>query len=280
MKIVETFIKGSKDSYCEDALYVCDKFAFLLDGATCIADNITECETDAVWFVNEWKKFLIEALKENKDLINILNIGTSIIYKKYMSYPGADKKEDKPSSSISIIRERENYLEYYTLMDSVILLRMKNGKTIYLIDNRLQNLDDINLNILKSIAKRKGKKINECLPEIYPYILENRKKMNTPFGYGALSLSTDGLNTAIQGKFNLTEIKDIMLFSDGFAESYDLFGIYKNSFEIIECVSNNDLNNEVNRLLSEQNKDPYCEKYIRNKKTDDISIIYVSFENT
>ena len=98
--------------------------------------------------------------------------------------------------------------------------------------------------------------------------------MNTPEGYCALSHTADGLDTALTGKIPLSEVRDLLVFSDGFAEIYDLFGLYPSPAALIADVAENGILPAMKKLHAAQDSDPDCEKFVRNKLRDDISVVY------
>ena len=56
---------GKSDKENEDCVYLCDDFGFVMDGATgLLKENITNCVSDAKWYVEEFKNFLIKNLKK------------------------------------------------------------------------------------------------------------------------------------------------------------------------------------------------------------------------
>lgn len=275
MRNICTYLCGSHESYCEDALYADEKFAFILDGATGITPKqITPEATDATWFVREFRAYLMDALYEESSILEIMKRGVEKIARKYLTFEGAKQQEDRPSAVVTVIRERAGNLEYYSLGDSVLIIRKKDGEVLHILDDRLVKIDNGYFEKMKKIAAETGKTIREAFFDVFPYILKNRKKMNTPEGYCALSYKTSGLDTAKTGQIPLDEIEDVLLFSDGFAEIYDLFKIYKTPKEVINAVSKDGIVPQINKLHTAQNADPDCEKFVRNKLCDDISVIY------
>ena len=274
-KRTESFLEGIT-YYCEDALYAGDDFAFVLDGASSVThERITEAATDAVWFVERWKDYLKTALARNTEILPIMISGAEKIAAEYSSFPGAGSVGDKPSAAVSIVRVKNNYLEYFSLCDTVILVRYKNGKCDYILDERLVVLDNENFERVKELCRKTGGTPVRNFPQVFPYVYQNRNKMNTPGGYAALSHTTDGLETALTGRIAADGVRDILLFSDGFAQSYDLFGIYKTPYEMIEDVSRSGIKKTVKKLQDAQDADPEGVAFVRNKKGDDIAVVYI-----
>ena len=270
-----TYIAGAKRGYCEDALYADENCAFVIDGATGVSgEKVTDCATDAAWFSAAHRAYLAGALKGDGEIAEILKTGVWEVAARYARFDGADKVKDKPSAVISVVRERNGYLEYYSLGDTVVVIRKKDGEVLHILDTRLVELDNINFGRMKEIAARTGKTLREAFADIRPYILENRAKMNTLEGYCALSHTAEGLDTALTGKIPLSEVRDLLVFSDGFAEIYDLFGLYPSPAALIADVAENGILPAMKKLHAAQDSDPDCEKFVRNKLRDDISVVY------
>ena len=192
-----------------------------------------------------------DALYADERCAFVLDGATGVSGEK-VNFAGAEKVADKPSAVLSVVRERDGFLEYYSLGDTVIILRMKDGEVMHILDERLVRLDNENFERMKKIAAEKGKTVRAAFADIVPYILENRRKMNTPQGYCALAHTTDGLDTALMGKIPLAKIRDLLVFSDGFAEIYDLFGLYPTPAALIAEIAENGIMPAMKRLHAAQ----------------------------
>ena len=275
MRNICTYLRGARQEYCEDALFACPEFAFVLDGATGVSgQRVSDAATDAVWFVGRFREYLRGALREDRPIGEIMADGVRAVRAQFERFEGAAQLKDKPSAAVSVVRERKGMLEYFSLCDSVIVLRKKNGDVRYIMDDRLVALDNAMFERMKKLAAETGKTVRETFQDVFPYILENRYKMNTPGWYAALSCTEEGLDTALRGELPLDELRDVLLFSDGFAEAYDLFGIYQTPSAMIEDVAEHGIERAVEKLRRAQDADPGCERYVRNKLRDDMSIVY------
>ena len=269
------FVEGRDESVCEDAAYIGDRFAFVIDGAGGVdGAHVTDEITDAKWFAEQWKSYLMTALDADLPIVQVIRDGIPKIANQYASFSGAEQVKDKPSAAIAVVRATQRRLEYFVLCDAVIIVRKKNGECDLITDARLNVLDDINFEHMKRIAGEKNIPTKEAFEYIKPYILENRYKMNTPQGYAALAHTTDELDSAVQGSIPLDEVADFVMFSDGFAESFDLFPVYGSAEELIRDVADKGIQQGVEKLHREHDKDPDCNIYVRNKKCDDVSVVY------
>ncbi len=278
MKEIHTYISGCKENYCEDWLYADEKMAFVLDGASGVSgDKITDRATDVVWFVENIGQELRKGLHREDDVLKIIKNTVEIVAERYMQFAGSAEVADKPSTTLSLLRIRGEYLEYYSICDSEIVIRKKDGSVLHILDDRLTKLDNINFDRMRKIANEKGITLRAAFPYIKEYILYNRAQMNKPNGYAAIAHTTDGLESGLYGKVRLEEVQDALLYTDGFAEAYDLFRIYPSPAALLEEVSTKGIRAVLDNLFAAQEKDADCNRYARNKKRDDISAIYIKF---
>ena len=278
MRNIYTYLCGAKNTHCEDALFACERFAFVIDGATGVDGcKVTDAFTDAEWYARTFRDTLAGLLKKDASLLSIMRECVCKTVETYDSFLGASQVKDKPSAMISAVRERGGMLEYYCLGDAGIVLRDREGGVRYLLDERLVKLDEALLLQMKKIAREEGLPFLETFPRIVPQILQNRARMNKAGGYGALAHTVEGLDTAVMGSVPIAGLKDVLLFSDGFAEAYDLFGLYKSPAEMIADIAENGIVQAVKKLHAAQNSDPACENFSRLKFRDDMSVVYARF---
>ena len=258
MRAIQTCLCGARREYCEDALFASENCTVVIDGATGVTgERVSGAATDALWLAQELCRFFARNAARADSLLSLMRGAARHCAGRYARFPGAGAVQDKPSACVTAVREKDGFLEYYSLCDTVLIARKKSGEVLHILDDRLTALDAECCEILREEAKRRGCAVRDAFPAIVPRILENRRNMNRKGGYAAFSLTVRGLDTALQGRIPLGELEDVLLFSDGFAEIYDLFGIFA-----------------VRLLRAAQDADPSCERYPRNKLRDDMSVIY------
>lgn len=179
MRNIYTYLCGAKNTHCEDALFACERFAFVIDGATGVdGSKVTDAFTDAEWYARTFRDMLQHSLYEDQPILPIMQECVRKTAEAYASFSGAECVKDKPSAVISLVRERDGMLEYYSLGDSVIILRRKDGGVQYILDDRLVKLDEENFVRMKKIAQEEGIPLLQTFSRIIPYILQNRARMN------------------------------------------------------------------------------------------------------
>lgn len=260
----------------EDSCYVCKDFGFVIDGATGVFDkNITDMPTDAQWFSNSIKDFLIKNLLNlTKTLKEIMLDAVNYATKEFFKFKNADITF-MPSASIVIFRINGKFVEYFVLGDcSLIFLTKSNLKCIT--QKRVSQLDSKNLKKLKKYAKQYGVDVVNARKYIQTDLQAQRSLKNTKKGYWILSDNTEALNHAEIGKLEKEKIKQIVGVSDGFSQIYDLFKFYSKK-QFLKELSINGIEKTYQTLFLLQQTDNLCNNYPRFKLRDDATVINVEF---
>lgn len=265
---------GKSDNENEDCVYLCDDFGFVMDGATgLLKENITNCVSDAKWYVEEFKNFLIKNLKTKKNLKEIMKDGIRYVSNTYNNIEGATSVKSKPSSGIALFRKNENNIEYFILGDCQLIIKDKKNIITKLQLNDLPKLDNINIGRMVKIAKEKNINVIDARPLINDYLVETRLTQNTNNGYWILSDDINAVDHALHGTLNLKDIKQIIGLTDGFSQLYEVFKVFTYE-ELVNLINNKkiSLNNLYDTLFTLQENDSNCNRYPRFKIRDDASI--------
>ncbi len=265
---------GKSDNENEDCVYLCDDFGFVMDGATgLLKENITNCVSDAKWYVEEFKNFLIKNLKTKKNLKEIMKDGITYVSNTYNNIEGATSVKSKPSSGIALFRKNENNIEYFILGDCQLIIKDKKDIITKLQLNDLPKLDNINIGRMVKIAKEKNINVIDARPLINDYLVETRLTQNTNNGYWILSDDINAVDHALHGTLNLKDIKQIIGLTDGFSQLYEVFKVFTYE-ELVNLINNKkiSLDNLYDTLFTLQENDSNCNRYPRFKIRDDASI--------
>src|SRR5690554_808282 len=127
---IESFSRpGSNLKANEDNCFINNNFGFVIDGAT--GKNkvkITNDESDAKWFSNSWKEFLIKHLpNHNQTISQIVKHGIVEINNKLKQFVNYALADLKPSAAIAIFRVNKNKIEYFVLADCSLVVAKKDG---------------------------------------------------------------------------------------------------------------------------------------------------------
>ncbi len=271
--ILKSFSR-SGTTHNEDVFEITPTYGFVLDGATgLLKEKVTNMESDAQWFVNEWKTFLNKNITNTKPLHEILKQGVELIESNYLNIEGAKEVKSKPSACIAMYRVINKELEYFLLGDCGLIISLESGEVIHLQPQQVAKFDQMNIDRMVKLAKEKNIDVISARPLINEYLVETRLTQNTKDGYYILSNSYEAIDNGLYGKIDFTKVTQIIILSDGFSQIFDTFEIMKvDKFaEIIE--SGCSLGELYNTLWNLQEKDKSCNKYPRVKVRDDATII-------
>lgn len=273
-----SFSKAGRE-WNEDRCYVCENFGFVLDGSTClIKQKYSNFHTDAEWFSNRWSEYLINNLSNMKvSIADIVKKGIKIIVQEFKELTNETTFKDFPSSTISIFRIRNNFLEFYVLGDSPIIVETKYGNCFEIISQDIALNDNINKEIIYDYAVKHNMDMVLARQEFPNPIMEGRENKNKFGGYFVLSDSVDAVEHALIGSMPLQLVGKVMILSDGYSQIYDVF----------KKLTIKELSNKINTikdvekfykfLCDLQNKDKGCNKFLRTKIRDDSSIVVYKF---
>lgn len=267
--------KGS-GIYNEDAVGICKKGAWVLDGATGLNNkNLISKESDAKWYVFWWNKYLKENLDKNKSLKEIVLEGLENIKREYLlKLDGVKVQElDMPSASAIIIKFYENKIEYFLLGDCTLLFKDLT-KNIIVKDERVCKFDDEVFRKMDDLNKVKYLTIDEKKNILLPIIIENRLRKNSEKGYWILEFNKEAVKKSIHGFIDINDEAKIIMSSDGFSCAWDKYNIF-NKDEIIEIGQYKGIEYIKNKIRNLENKDNKGLIFPRFKKSDDSSCVYL-----
>lgn len=259
----------------EDVVYASEHFGFVIDGATgLLKENITDKPSDAQWFVECLKKFLVEHLANNQLAIkDIVREAIVDVNNKYNSFEGAENVKSKPSAGIAIYRINNNFLEYFILGDCSLLVKQKN-KVEHLKLDDLTKLDNINISKMQVLAKQKNINVIDARPLINDDLVKTRLSQNTENGYWIVSDDVNAVDHALQGKLPLENIRQIVGLTDGFSQVFDVFEIYSKE-SLLDTLCQKQIEDIYEELWKKQEEDKFCNNCPRFKLRDDASVFSV-----
>jgi len=276
MKIKDFTKPGA--THNEDAIYTCEKFAFVIDGATgLLKENISDMASDAQWFSQTLKKYLIENLTNcSLSIKDIIKNAILEINKKYDHFKGADKITSKPSASIALFRINKDILEYFILGDCSLIIRYKTNNLKHLKLDDLSKLDKANIKKMKKIATQKSINVIEARSLINDSLVKTRLSQNTEGSYWIISDNLEAVNHSLCGNIPIKNISQIVGLSDGFSQIFDKFKFYTKK-ELLQLLNTSSIEDIYKTLWRLQEEDKFCNNYPRFKIRDDASIFNINF---
>ena len=261
----------------EDYAFACEGFAYVIDGSSGITDfNVTGYESDAKWLSQGLGNALQERISNiKKGIPEIITEVIEALHSQYTTYctVASAKNEDLPSACLSVFRTSKDKLEYFQLGDCVSLIKFKNGEIKVLFDDAVPILDHKVVSHIKAESKRQSKPIIGVLKFGKEMLIENRKKKNMNGGYWILDTTGVGISHAEVHTFDINDISQFSIMSDGFAEIVDLYRIYTYD-KLILTMAEHGLEALCKELWDAQDSDPLMEKFPRLKHRDDASAVW------
>lgn len=259
------YLSSTQNKLNEDNYLIGKDYIVVMDGATDLTNNP---KYNANWFVLELEKTLKIELDKKYDLKDTLRNSVNEVKKK------VEDTFNEVSCSIIIVREINDKIEYLSLGDCTGVIQFIN-ETKVLYNTSLEKLDNLSLEVLKEQSIKNNTTVLEAKNtiEVKNIILKHRNLKNTKEGYYTCDLSNVGVDNADYYIFNKNEIKNILLMSDGFDDVVSRYKVYKDYDELIKVIYDNSIEYVKEVLYKIQEEDKDLNKYVRFKKSDDITCV-------
>ena len=131
--------------------------------------------------------------------------------------------------------------------------------------------------MVKAIAVKENISVREANKRHPELVLEGRLRRNNYGSYYILADDKDAIREGMYQEFNKDVIKKVLIMSDGYSQTFDLFKFISEE-ELMKKLNNiEDAKKIFNKLFSLQNKDALGDKYIRFKTSDDATVVGMYF---
>jgi Protein phosphatase 2C len=184
----------------EDCVVTGPDFAVVLDGATATPGIDTGCVHDVSWLVNRLGAELArDLLTASLGLPDILSRAIQGVMAQHADTCDLTNP-DSPSSTVAIVRDRGDAVDYLALADSPIVLRRVDGAVDVVHDNRIDVLPGYSVEIV-------------------------RRLRNAPGGFWVASTAPDAAKEALTGSVAQDRLDCIGLFTDGASRLAERHGL-------------------------------------------------------
>ncbi len=187
----------------EDHVVAGPDWAVVLDGATAPAGVDGGCVHDVAWLVHRLAAALAAgmAIDEAGSLADVLAAAIKQVCSEHAGTCDL-ANPDSPSSTVAMVRLREDRFECLVLADSPIAVRRRDGSIHVFEDDRLRHL-----------------------PGGPPYTLGLvRRHRNRPGGFWVASTEPGAAYEAVTVTFPADEVESVAMFTDGVTRLVDHFG--------------------------------------------------------
>jgi len=174
------------------------EWAAVLDGATALKPAENGCIHDVPWVVHRLAGNLAHLLSVTPDVVLADALAESIARTCEAHEKTCDlSNPDSPSSTVTILRCRGEFIDYLVLGDSPLLVS-RSGKVEPILDERMANLSDYSYEAVMAVQ-------------------------NTPDGYYVASTMPDAAYHAVCGTMPSEGIESAALMTDGASRLVDAF---------------------------------------------------------
>jgi hypothetical protein len=177
------------------------------------------------------------------------------------------------STSVCVVKLKEKSFEWVQIGDSIPVVIYKDGSYKLLVEG--YDHDERDLSEWKRRVELGEKRVFESMKEEFFY--ETRRGMNEPGGYGILNGEEDFEQYLLEGEESLEDVAHLLLFSDGMFFPSEDPSTPDDIERIVQTFLKYGVEGWHGLVRSEEESDPQCKKYPRLKKSDDASVIAISF---
>lgn len=266
MKIEHILERGSGDLN-EDAIVLEKNLFGVFDGATSLDHGIFENGKTGGLIASSTASAVFA--KNHHPLVKLAKGANREIYNKMITHGvNLSKKEKLWSTSASVIRIKENTIEWIQTGDSAIILIYRDNSYKVLVEQ--DNHDYETLTMWKKEAEKGTLDIGSALMD---QIIKVRSGMN--ISYGVLNGEKAAHGFFNHGNEPLAGVREILLFTDGLSIPGETTEKNRDHSTMIKLYLSLGLEGLKKRIREMEAKDPHCTLYPRFKCHDDIAAIAI-----
>jgi Protein phosphatase 2C len=257
----------------EDRVGMVGDLAWVIDGATDVVDEpLVGDVSDAAWFANALDSTLRRHAEDPPSELGLLiPIVTHELAAAFNQSARRSPKgrQDHPSASALIVRERDGQLDYLSVGDCTLLAEAERGLM------RLGTAAGGGDRALAATIRRFQEVQTELSAaamrdRIWPHIRATRGLMNDPNGYGVISITEPPLSFVCSGTVQLASHGAALMGSDGLLRLVDVFTSHSEQ-SLVNAARSIGLCSLIDELRALEVADPHNIRYPRAKTFDDAS---------
>jgi hypothetical protein len=260
---------GSMSRPNEDFVTASPSVAVVLDGLSAPPALGTGCLHGTPWFVAHLGTQVVSAAttardEPLKDLVAdaITRVAHSHAHTCDLEHPGT------PSSSLAVLREHDQRVEFLLLFDSVVLLDGPSGLTV-LADRRVDAFAQ-----QEHLATR-GQSIGSPAHQerVQKLVAAQRRHRNQPGGYWVAGAKSAAAYQAVTGSRPLDQVSRAALLSDGVSCLVDLYAVVDWP-ELLGSMQQHGPARVISRVREVEDADPIGTRWPRYKRSDDATAAF------
>ncbi|MFJ3505718.1 integrase [Streptomyces sp. NPDC090135] len=255
----------------EDAVHVSPTGVIVLDGLSAPKDLPMGCIHGTSWYVRQLGTRLInligddtvplrEALRSAISEVNSLHRGTCAL-----------DQEAVPASTVVMIRERGDVLDYLVLSDNVLVLDLGDEGIQTITDKRVEEVASEEM----EAALEGPTGTPEHAARVSALVTVQRRLRNRPGGYWVAATNPTAADEAITGTIPLEQVQQAALLTDGASRLVDSFGVLTWS-QLLNVLRSEGPSALIARTREAELADPVGERWPRFKRSDDATVAYMT----
>jgi len=263
---------GSVTRSNEDFVAVSPSVALVLDGLSAPPALGTGCIHGIAWFVAQLGTLLMSAAttvheEPLQDLVAsaIRRVADSHAHTCDLEHPGT------PSSSLAILREQGQEVEYLLLFDSVIVADGPSGLTV-VTDRRVDAFAQ-----QEHLATREhpiGSR--EHQDRVQDLVAAQRRHRNQPDGYWVAGSKPVAAYQALRGSWPRDQARRAALLSDGVSCLVELYALM-DWVELLDALEQHGPTHIIRHVRQLEDADPTGTRWPRYKRSDDATAAFCLF---
>ncbi len=266
MSLVTSSLAGSTSKANEDWVGSGNGIYAVLDGATSRTE--TGCVHGVAWFAERLGDAILEFAGD--DSISLSDALAQAILAVAGQHQECDLKHPgSPSAAVAVVRIREG-IEYLVLGD--ITLVVNEGRAV-------KAISDQRVSATARAARDEADRFPIGAPEKQAALLRMKAgelaAKNHEGGYWIATSEPSGVPYALTGVLPLAGVRELAMFTDGAARIVDLFKAEAWPDVLRELQDEGGAASLIHQVRALEDSDPLGERWPRNKKSDDASILYL-----
>ena len=249
----------------------------VLDGATSLGEQRVESyESDARWFVDAVSRHFLPIWDTGHSFLAALKRTLEGCMQEYEDLTdgklgsGEIREYELPSASLAAITVDERGISAFRFGDCACYCKYSQGVRSMFGQSKLDSLDGVVVSALTEEIRR-GSNLEQARRSIFGLLRRHRSMMNTPDGYGVLSLSNECLNYLESKTLEHEGLTGILLLTDGFS-AIERYGNYDMESLFRECEQRG-LDDMIREIRGVEREDELLVNFPRLKQHDDASAL-------
>ncbi|MFI8213994.1 hypothetical protein [Streptomyces werraensis] len=254
----------------EDTVHVSPTGVVVLDGLSAPKDLPMGCIHGTPWFVRQLGTCLINVIGDNTVTLREA-LRTAILKVNSLHSDTCElDQEAVPASTVVMIRERGEVLDYLVLSDSVLVLDLGEDGIQTITDKRVEAVAGAEMRA----ALQGPTGTPEHAAQVSALVTVQRRLRNQPDGYWVAATNPAAADEAITGTISIAQVRQAALLTDGASRLADSFGALSWA-QLLDLLRTEGPAALIAHTREAELTDPVGERWPRFKLSDDATAAYV-----